>query len=202
MAKKITLVFLIFFSFLVAEDIPEPFMLKKVPHVTISEENREHFIDGTDILEREAKRNLRIWETKQFPWKSFSLALFVVAFFFALRFLIPQKKKGLTITEYKGRTITDLQKLSEKEMAPNHKLLKMSDMLRLYLEDVHHLQAHEHTTEEFVHELTQYPKMNQNTKDWILRFLKRADRVKFAKHTPKEEECSKAIHQISSILRS
>jgi hypothetical protein len=75
--------------------------------------------------------------------------------------------------------------------------LRISDILRRYIENRFGLKAPERTTEEFLVELSQ----SETTANVLLRshknlltdFLTQCDLVKFAKHEPSITECEKTV---------
>lgn len=64
----------------------------------------------------------------------------------------------------------------------------VSDTLRLFLEERFRFHAPEQTTEEFLNELQQSPRLNDEQKKLLANFLERCDLVKFARHEPTETE--------------
>jgi hypothetical protein len=75
--------------------------------------------------------------------------------------------------------------------------LRISDILRRYIENCFGLKAPERTTEEFLVELSQ-PETTANVllishKNLLTDFLNQCDLVKFAKHEPSITECEKTV---------
>jgi hypothetical protein len=75
--------------------------------------------------------------------------------------------------------------------------LRISDILRSYIENRFGLKAPERTTEEFLAELTQDLQMQKallkDHKRLLGEFLNQCDLVKFAKHEPSIEESGKTV---------
>ncbi len=72
----------------------------------------------------------------------------------------------------------------------------VSDALRLFLEERFRFRAPERTTEEFLNELQQSPRLNAEQKSLLANFLERCDLVKFARHEPAETEL-RELHSVA-----
>ena len=70
--------------------------------------------------------------------------------------------------------------------------VKLSDIVRHYLENRFALHAPEQTTEEFIREAAAHPLLNPEQKDRVQGFLVQSDLVKFARFTPTAAEADKA----------
>ena len=64
----------------------------------------------------------------------------------------------------------------------------VSDVIRVYLEERFNLHAPDRTTEEFLEELRQSSRLNEEHKALLENFLIKCDLVKFARQEPTEPE--------------
>lgn len=71
--------------------------------------------------------------------------------------------------------------------------LRLSDIVRHYIEDQFSLRAPEQTTEEFLAEMSRGPHIRRDHQTLLRDFLHRADMVKFAKFVPAAEETGGAV---------
>ena len=71
---------------------------------------------------------------------------------------------------------------------PKEFLSRVSDALRLYLEERFALRAPDRTTEEFLQDLVQDATLSGNQKNSLEVFLSQCDLVKFARHHPTRNE--------------
>ncbi|MDD5644242.1 MAG: hypothetical protein PHO00_02180 [bacterium] len=90
------------------------------------------------------------------------------------------------------RAFNALKDLRESDLI-NRGLVKMfyfslSSIIRRYIEERFGLNATEETTEEFLKEMADSDVFSKGKKDFLKRFLKRCDEVKFANHIPSGEE--------------
>jgi hypothetical protein len=70
---------------------------------------------------------------------------------------------------------------------------RLSDIVRQYIERRFGIMAPERTTEEFLLEAKRSSSLGEAHKDLLAGFLRAADMVKFARHTPSAEECNAAF---------
>jgi hypothetical protein len=80
-----------------------------------------------------------------------------------------------------------LQAALDRLHDPREFCILVSDALRWYLEEQLTLRAPERTTEEFLVELQNSPRLTAAQKDALAVFLESCDLVKFARHEPTEE---------------
>lgn len=83
---------------------------------------------------------------------------------------------------------------------PKPFVIAVSDALRTYLEERFDFRAPERTTEEFLYELGDTPRLSKRQKESLGEFLQCCDLVKFAKYEPREPELrdlhSSALHLV------
>ena len=71
--------------------------------------------------------------------------------------------------------------------------LRLSDIVRHYIEDRFGLRAPEQTTDEFLAALADAPQIRGDHQQLLRRFLRQADMVKFAKFMPGADETGGAV---------
>jgi hypothetical protein len=84
--------------------------------------------------------------------------------------------------------LAELSAVQQRLHEPEPFCTKVSDIVRIYLEDQFDLRAPERTTEEFLHELQESDHLNAAQKESLGPFLEQCDLVKFAKYEPMEAE--------------
>ncbi len=75
----------------------------------------------------------------------------------------------------------------------------VSDTIRIYLEERFQFHAPERTTEEFLYELQATPRLTEEQKQTLGRFLEKCDLVKFARYEPLRPELME-LHEAASRL--
>ncbi|MBF0239605.1 MAG: DUF4381 family protein [SAR324 cluster bacterium] len=78
--------------------------------------------------------------------------------------------------------------------------LRLSNILRHYIEHRFLIKAPEQTTEEFLTELRNHERLAGYHKDLLKNFLKHCDLVKFAKHQPQQDEIQQAFHACRQFI--
>lgn len=78
--------------------------------------------------------------------------------------------------------------------------LRLSDIVRHYIENRFGLRAPERTTEEFLAELTDSPEIRGDHQRLLRRFLQEADMVKFAKVVPETGEAGASVDAARSFI--
>lgn len=78
--------------------------------------------------------------------------------------------------------------------------LRVSAILRRYIEGRFGLHAPESTTEEFLHDLRRSSHFNDAQKELLQRFLRHCDMVKFAKHQPTHEEIDDTVNTCAQFI--
>ena len=77
---------------------------------------------------------------------------------------------------------------------------RISDVLRGYIENRFGLQAPRRTTEEFLSDISRDAPFSAEQKGLLTAFLRDCDLVKFAEHTPSQEEISRAIDSCKAFI--
>lgn len=78
--------------------------------------------------------------------------------------------------------------------------VKLSYVVRRYLEDRFGLRSPELTTEEFLEELSRSPELRRDHRELLAEFLSGADLVKFAGHVPDREAVDASLDAVSRFL--
>jgi hypothetical protein len=79
---------------------------------------------------------------------------------------------------------------------------KISDVLRGYIENRFGLEAPRRTTEEFLSDLSRNATFSAEHEGLIAAFLRDCDLVKFAEHTPSQEEITRAIDSCKAFIEA
>lgn len=78
--------------------------------------------------------------------------------------------------------------------------LRVSAILRHYIEDRFGLRAPERTTEEFLNDLRDAQSLLPRQKELLKRFLEHCDMVKFAEHQPSREEVDDTLNTCAQFI--
>jgi hypothetical protein len=78
--------------------------------------------------------------------------------------------------------------------------LRVSGILRHYIEDRFGLHAPERTTEEFLHDLQKDPRLSGPQKQLLQEFLMHCDIVKFAEYQPRRDEIDETINTCAQFV--
>ena len=102
------------------------------------------------------------------------------------------------------RAIEALRSLRDKKLAERGEhepyFIDLSGILRSYIEGRFHLHAPEMTTEEFLQSATESGLLTIEQQDFLARFLKQSDRVKFAKLVPPLEDMKSSLAQVMDFV--
>ena len=79
--------------------------------------------------------------------------------------------------------------------------IRLSDIVRQYIESRFGLMAPEQTTEEFLRELQRDTALNVGHKELLASFLRASDMVKFALHRPSPGDCEEAFNSAGAFVR-
>jgi hypothetical protein len=80
--------------------------------------------------------------------------------------------------------------------------VRLSSILREYLENRFHLRAPEMTTEEFLQAAQKAPELSQKHRPLLGQFLSEADLVKFARHRPQVGDAERAYDAAREFITS
>ena len=122
------------------------------------------------------------------------LAVAVLAVFMARRRRADAAQPAITADEWARARLDELQRAGLVEQDMVHEFyVRLSDIVRQYLERRFDLVAPERTTEEFLREVRTGTVLGDDHKDLLTGFLRAADMVKFALHEPSMSECGLAL---------
>ena len=79
---------------------------------------------------------------------------------------------------------------------------KISDVLRSYIENRFGIHAPKRTTEEFLLDISRDAPFPSDLKNLLMEFLRNCDLVKFAEHTPREDEISRAVESCMAFIQA
>ncbi len=157
--------------------------------VTINKENKDQFIENTELNEQMAEKNFEAFQQRSIPWTSFFSALALVAAWIVIasnpeRKLIPEtpekseeellKEASERLKQIVDNAPTDPEKYSTY-------LLQLDAATRMYLRRKHHLDASILTTEEFIIEMG---KKGENLDSSTLHLFNLTDQIKYADQPP------------------
>lgn len=122
-----------------------------------------------------------------------------------------ESEKVLTIDDIYKNTLAELEKLKAaqlwKTVETKEHHLKLSDLLRSYLESRYDMLALESTTQEIMAVIYDKKSIDENSKEMLNQILIHCDFVKFAKWKPDEESAEKImnetillVHQMKPIV--
>lgn len=122
------------------------------------------------------------------------LAVAALALFMARRRRGEAVQPVITADEWARARMDELQRAGLVEQGRVHEFyVRLSDIVRQYLERRFDLMAPERTTEEFLHEARAGTVLSLDHKDLLTGFLRAADMVKFALHEPSASESDVAL---------
>ncbi|MGI6524333.1 MAG: BatD family protein [Bdellovibrionota bacterium] len=135
---------------------------------------------------------------------NFSYYWFLLIILFLLLFVLlllykkhHKKESAIPLPTPKEVALTALDNLKKEELITKgeHKLfyIKLSFILRTFIEDNFGLSLPGKTTEEFLTELQKNPLLKDTERALLQEFLKQSDLVKFAKHIPPCDSADKAL---------
>jgi hypothetical protein len=140
-------------------------------------------------------------------WASAALALVVTAGFGLYQLLNRQRAARVTPPRPAHQVALEaLLRLQASHLLEEGRhedyYVRLSAIVRCYLEDRFGLRAHEMTTEEFLQAAQQSPLLPRDQRASLGRFLAEADLVKFARHVPEREEGERAYAAARQFVES
>lgn len=139
-------------------------------------------------------------------WWWLGLGLFIVVVV-GLAFWLWKRKQPTPATEPVGppspheAAIRALQQLREENPPVEEFYMRLSDIVRRYLEDQLGLRAPERTTEEFLYEVARDHALSAEHRELLGAFLQESDLVKFARFRPGEEDKLRAFGAAERFVR-
>jgi len=159
---------------------------------------------------RPAKTELAHWPAPPSRWiwmALIALALLAAAFLAVRRFLTTPRTilhMAPSIPPYQI-ALDALEALRAKGWIEDGTIepfyVKLSDIVRRYLEARFGLRAPERTTEEFIHDALSIKILTASQREVLAAFLEQSDLVKFAKHTPGPSDMHNALDSATQLIR-
>ena len=179
--------------------------------VTIDAKNRQELLENPQRNLEEEKRNVYLFHLKTFPWEELLAILLFVIIVMIIKFkpknqgLLAQKTKEDQIFNARKKGLDSLEALRKNDLLKNQKFeefyLQITDTVRHFVEEKFQIKTSIKTTQEFLQEMTQYPKLDKKTQTLLSDFLLRADHVKFAVHLPTPKECEEAYKAAETLIK-
>lgn len=146
-----------------------------------------------------------------FDWYPVLIALLVSLFtfliFLGLQWYLSKGKKdvpGIEIPDYYKIALRSLDQLNVDQLIDRQEIdtlhIKLSDILRSYLENHFLLKAREQTTEEFVRDISLSSQFSGDQRNLLQHFLRLADLVKFATFEPDIDVSRNAFKSVRNFV--
>jgi hypothetical protein len=184
-----------------------PLSLRVEPE--ISYENRANILNNPALLAQEAERNVRVFRQRTFPWFGVLFTLALVGLSLALwkpaQYFIKRVRESMKKPETpQDKALRALQALKSFDLSKNEKVeefyVRLTDIVRIYIEEFFHIEAQEESTEEFLHAAKTYKFFDEKTQKNLTNFLTQADLVKFAKYVPTQKERLNALQAAEQFI--
>jgi len=132
------------------------------------------------------------------------LVALVAAGFWFWRWRRKQHEKPAAPAPPHERALRELRKLMEEDLISKGEAklfyLRVSAILRHYIEERFGLRAPERTTEEFLRDLRGDRALNPRQKELLKQFLEHCDQVKFANYQPRREEVNNTVNTCAQFI--
>jgi len=154
----------------------------------------------------EVERNNSLIENSQRLVKMLAALLFIGCFILLIKFnkvssTIPQEKKIANARTKAMKSLEKIEMQNNEDKSPYHLLYaKLSEIVRIYLEDRYQLKAPQKTTQEFFADLNSENFPASIPREELEEFLSFSDQVKFAKLVPREKEFEQALQTAKSFV--
>lgn len=153
------------------------------------------------------QRAEQIFSKKKIPWMVLLAAFLVFLTVWIAQKIWQQAKKRLSIIseDPKEKALAALEKL-KKDNLPSKGFIepfyiRLTAIIRLYVEESFAIHAPEQTTEEFLLSAEEHHLFDEQTKNHLARFMRKADLVKFARSTASRQECDDALLAAEDVLK-
>jgi ribosomal protein S18 len=170
-------------------------LTERIP-IAPNPETRRELLNNPDRLAKESARSQDIVAQKTLPWVQL-MGLFLFALVAVAALMQPKrqtsKEKELKKQALSARTkaMNTLKTLDPKQ--PEQFYINVTETVRKFIEERYRIKATTQTTQEFLSEMTDRSEFNTETQMMLSDFLTSADRVKFAEHTPTQEDSQLAL---------
>ena len=170
----------------------------------LSPHNIQQYITGDRARSREANRNVAIMRSRTFPffYSAIAAATGIIAWgvlllqrFYAKQSETRQQRRYLEKRAY-GELARLKQQLFAEEEDYDRGYTQLTDLVREMVEEVWHLDAPKLTTPEFLAQAAVAPDLKATLKT----FLEAADKVKFARAAPPQQQWNDALAAAHALL--
>jgi hypothetical protein len=171
--------------------------------------NRKNLLYHDLLVEQEAQRNIKLFQDKAFPWSSLAILLLIVILILIMKmsppFAAQQKEEAPKISlKARVKALQTLDHLSQEGLPKKNLFdlffVKLTQIVRLYIEERYRLNAPTYTSQEFFEKSIQHPAFDDKTRHLLMDFFQSSDRVKFAHYHPSLEECVQAERQARAFI--
>lgn len=190
-------------------EVAAPLTLDEKPPLELDQYNKKVFLQKREEDLKEVHQKF-LKQAPSMKWKWFVWA-FVIGFVsYKLFQLLTRRKtlKNLFSAEenprekaLKALKVLKLKNLPEKGRYDDF-YVEITQIVRQYIEGYYKIKAPEQTTQEFLQVMLGQSIFNEQINHYLTEFLKFADLVKFAKLSPKEEDCHQAEEAAESFILS
>jgi hypothetical protein len=156
--------------------------------------------------ESQTKRTQELFRQRKLPWRLLIGSLALVAILWFGRKLLRRffERISLVKVDPKDKALNALRKLSQENLPKKGFVepfyIRLTAIVRIYVEETFGIHAPEQTTEEFLTSAHEIHLFDSATEDSLETFLQKADMVKFARSTATVEECSKAFSAAQTLV--
>lgn len=173
--------------------------------IDMSPENRKALL-GLESDKKAAEYNVDVFEKNSFPWWMLIAGLALVLVILSMKENAKPTilKKEELIKQAEEIALDSLKNLESQELPRKEQFIpfyvELTDTAREFIEKKYQLKAPTLTTQEFLQEASQSPVFDDEMRERLSQFLISADRVKFAKYHPTEEECAQALQDAKGMI--
>ncbi|MCZ6836464.1 MAG: hypothetical protein O7G85_11875, partial [Planctomycetota bacterium] len=157
--------------------------------------------DIKDLVDIPVDRGLPGWVVAVVAVFALAVILIFSMVFFKRRQQIAREEAYVPLHIW---AMLQLEKLEQDRLIESHEIhtfyIRLSDIVRRYIERRYGLRAPERTTEEFLREMQRSRFLSVGHKELLSGFLRSADMVKFALHEPIPEDCQEAFVAASRFV--
>ncbi|MEC7839809.1 MAG: hypothetical protein VX777_07200 [Chlamydiota bacterium] len=175
--------------------------------VNISTENYLEYIDNTNLQKIELEKNRALFPNRGDSAIAFGILLLIkllIAFFAFSRVFSNSKSqipKNILHQKAFQKAISSLNTIKREDYNHDETLyVKLTDIVRSFIEEAFELQAPSLTTPEFLQRVSCHSEFDEGKQKIIKEFLIEADKVKFALKDSSSEDCKKAHLSAKTII--
>lgn len=178
--------------------------------IEISQTNRQNNIESPILNDSLARHHQQIINSRTVPWLEIFLIFSAITVFFSARkFLFSlsvfEKPSKSEFVDIQQETVNHLKKLELQDLPAKQQYdqfyVKLTNLIRDYIVRCYQLDAPHLTTEEFLIKVKSNISIPDKTRQALSEFLTAADRVKFAKYQPSQEDCDNAFKAAEELIK-